>query len=101
MTPTKLRRICATTADALCARETNRRTGAPTPNLTALHDGPVLSGLAAHRTAWGSLHGRENDGRSMADVLHTTCCASLTRRGPHEQEDRLRGSTRLFMALPV
>lgn len=54
----------------MCPRETNRRAGALLPKLTALHDGRVLFGLARYLTAWGSFHGREDDGRSVADVLH-------------------------------
>jgi hypothetical protein len=65
----ELRRVCDTAADALCAREADRRAGVLTPKLTAFHDRRVSHGLAAYRAAWESFYGREDDGRSIADVL--------------------------------
>ena len=65
----ELRRVCDTAADALCAREADRRAGVLTPKLTAFHDRRVGHSLAAYRAAWESFYGREDDGRSIADVL--------------------------------
>jgi hypothetical protein len=65
----ELRKVCDVAADALCAREVDRRAGALTLTSGEFHDGRVWHALAAYRVAWEAFHEVEDDGRSLADVL--------------------------------
>ena len=60
----------AAAADALLARETDRRAGALTARLAAFHDDRVFQQLRAYRSAWEAHHGRlDAHGESAAEVL--------------------------------